>query len=275
MSEPIIADKQTIVQIFDGAAETYDRAGPSLFRQFGARLVELMDVPAGARVLDVGTGTGAILLAAAQRVGPGGQVVGIDVSNEMLGEANRAASAAGLSNAQLGRMDAEYLEFPDHFFDAVTCGFALFFASSMPRALREMRRVLRPGGLVGVSLWGKAPFDPAWKLFAEQVRKYEVEVRMPQKVAYSPEEAQALLSGSGFAEVQLTSERAEVVYATEEDWWAFQLTNGSRGAVYMMPEETRAKFKEEYLAQLRPLFRPEGLVLPAPVVYAIAKSKSA
>ncbi len=275
MAEPIIADKQSIVQIFDGAAETYDRVGPSFFRHFGARLVELMNIPAGARVLDVGTGTGAILLAAAQRVGPYGHLVGIDVSNEMLAQANLAVFSAGLSNVELGRMDAEYLEFADNSFDAVACGFALFFTSSMPRALREMHRVLKPGGYVGISLWGKAPFDPAWRLFAEQVRKYQVEVRMPQKIAYSPEEVQSLLSGSGFPEVQLTSERTEVIYPTEEDWWGFQLTMGSRAAIYLMPEDTRARFKEEYLAQLRSLFRTEGLVLPAPVIYAVAKCSAA
>lgn len=268
MAEPIVASKQLVEEIFDGAAPRYDRAGPDLFRQFGARLVEWMNIPAGARVLDVATGTGAVLIPAARQAGAGGQVIGVDLSNEMLAEADRAARASGLSNFELGRMDAEQLQFADSAFDAVTCGFALFMFPSMETALREMGRVTRQGGLLGLTVWGKAPFDPAWKIFAEQVRKYGVEVRMPQKVAYAPAEVEALVTDAGYGGVEIISETHDVVYAAEEDWWGFQLTLGSRAAIYRMPLETRERFKEEYLSQLRSLFRTDGLHLPAPVLYA-------
>ncbi|MBI4787537.1 MAG: class I SAM-dependent methyltransferase [Chloroflexi bacterium] len=270
MAEPIVATRQLVEEIFDGAAAGYDRAGPSLFRQFGARLVEWMAIAAGARVLDVATGTGAVLIPATQRVGPSGQVMGIDLSNEILAEANRAARALGLSNIELGRMDAEHLQFGDNVFDAVTCGFGLLFFPSMDAALREMARVCKPGGHIGLTMWGKAPFDPAWKIFAEQARKYEIEVRMPQKIAYSPEDIQRLLAAAGFGGVEILTETTDLVYKDAEDWWAFQLTMGSRAAIYRMSDEKRATFKAEYLAQLRSLFRTDGLHLPAPVIYAQA-----
>lgn len=270
MGEPVIATKQAIEEIFDGAAARYDRAGPSLFRQFGARLVELMAIRPGARVLDVGTGTGAALIPAAQRVGASGRVVGIDLSSAMLQEAERTARRVGLVNFELQKMDAEHLEFADHSFDVVVCGFSLFFLPAMDTALREMHRVCKPGGRIGVTVWGKALFDPAWKIFAEQVREYGVEVRMPQKIAYAPEDLRALLTAAGFTGIETRSEMSDIVYASEEDWWAFQLTMGSRAAIYRMGDETRARFKEEYLAKLRPLFRADGLHLPAPVIYAVA-----
>jgi ubiquinone/menaquinone biosynthesis C-methylase UbiE len=273
LTEPIIATKQVVENIFDGAAEDYDQKGPSLFRQIGVRLVEWMNIPAGARVLDVATGAGANLVPAAGRVGPGGQVIGVDLSNEMLGQANRAARASSLTNFELGRMDAEALEFPDQVFDAVTCGMALFFFPDMQAALREMRRVCKPGGQIGVTMWGKAPFDPAWKLFAEMARKKQVEVRMPHKVAYSPDEVASLLTTAGWVDVGLESETLDSVYPTEADWWAFQMTTGSRAAVSRMPKDMRDQFIEEYLATLRPLFQADGLHLPAPVIYARARNK--
>ncbi len=271
MTEPLVANKQVIEQIFDGAAEQYDRTGPALFRELGARLVELVAIAPGMRVLDVATGTGAALVSAAERVGPSGQVIGVDLSNEMLGQANSRVRAAGLSNVQLSRMDAESLELPDSTFDAVTCAFSVFLFPSIERALHEMRRVCRPGGRVGVSVWGKSPppFDPAWKLFADQVRKYGVEVRMPQRVAYAPQDIESLVQGAGFGDLQVTSEQFDAVYSNEEDWWRFQLTNGSRAAILRMDEATRAHFKEEYLAQLRPLFQADGLHLPASAIFVV------
>lgn len=271
MAEPIIANKQLIEQIFDGAAEQYNRAGSAIFPRLGARLVELVGLVSGMRVLDIATGSGAVLVAAAPRVGVSGQVVGVDLSNEMLGQADAAVRALGLTNVQLSRMDAESLEFANATFDAVTCAFSLFFFSSMESALREMRRVSKPGGRVGVSVWSKTPppFDPAWKMFADQVRKYEVEVRMPQRVAYSPQDVESLIRAAGFADVQITTETIEVVFPNEQGWWSFQLTNGSRAAILRMSQETRAKFEEEYLAQLRPLFRADGLHLPASAIFAV------
>jgi O-methyltransferase/aklanonic acid methyltransferase len=272
MTEPTVANKHLIEQIFDGAAEQYDRAGPAIFRKLGTRMVDLVGIAPGMHVLDVATGSGAVLIAAAQRVGPSGQVIGVDLSNEMLGQADAAVRALGLSNVQLGRMDAESLEFPDGSFDAVTCAFSIFLFPSMEAALREMHRVCRPGGRLGISVWSKTPppFDPAWKLFADQVRKYGVEVRMPQRVAYAPQDVENMVRAAGFADIQLTTETKEIVYPNEEDWWSFQLTNGSRAAILRMPEETRSKFKEEYLAQLRLLFRADGLHLPAAAIYAVA-----
>ncbi len=273
MSEPEIATKDLIEKIFDGAAARYDREGPSLFRTLGARLVDCMDIPHGARVLDVSTGTGAVLIPAAQSVGSRGSVVGIDLSHAMLAEAEKNAQQCQITNYQLLEMDAEHLELPDNSFDAVTCGFSLFFFPAMQVALSEMRRVLKPCGKLGVSVFGRtpSPFEPGWRLFSEQAQAYGVAVRVPQRVAYNPEELEAVLKSSGFVETKTRSETLDAVYPTEEDWWAFQLTLATRAAILRMTPETRQQFKSEYLAKLRPLFRADGLHLPVPVMYAVTQ----
>ncbi|MEW5718154.1 MAG: class I SAM-dependent methyltransferase, partial [Chloroflexota bacterium] len=86
----MVATKHDIEELFDGAAARYDREGPNIFQQWGARLVELMELRDGARVLDVATGRGAALIPAAQLVGKFGRVVGVDLANEMLRETKDA-----------------------------------------------------------------------------------------------------------------------------------------------------------------------------------------
>ena len=274
MAEPIVATKQMIEELFDGAAARYDREGPSVFQQFGARLVELLEIAPGARVLDIAAGKGAVLIPASRRVGAKGYVAGIDLSSEMLKEAARAAREAGLPNLETRKMDAEHLEFPDTSFDVVTCAFSLFFFPAMDAALREMRRVLKSDGQVGVTLFGGTPppFDPGWRIFAELARAYETAVRMPQRVVYKQEEIQPLLTAAGFGDINARLEKYDVVYPSEEAWWAFQLTLGNRAAILRMPEVTRAKFKEEYLAKLRPFFREDGFHVGVSVIYAIASA---
>ncbi|MBI5303607.1 MAG: methyltransferase domain-containing protein [Chloroflexi bacterium] len=269
MSAPIVATKKIIEGIFDRAAVQYDHTGPRVFEQLGARLVELMPLAPGAQVLDVATGRGAVLVPAAQRVGATGHVVGIDLAQGML---DATARDIARHNVELRKMDAEQLEFADASFDAVTCAFALFFFPAMDVALREMIRVCRSRGCLGVSLFGDspAPFRPAWSILAEQIQAYGVAMRMPQCVVYNSEIVRGLLTEAGWTRVEMASETHEFVYATEEDWWQFQFTLGTRAALEQLDDATRVRFRDEYLAKLRPLYRADGLHLPVSVIYARA-----
>jgi len=273
MPEPRVATKQMIEQMFDGAATSYNRTGPSIFTQFGTRLVEQIPLASGARVLDVATGTGAVLLPVARRVGPDGHVTGIDLSGAILKEAESAMHMDGLTNVELRKMDAEHLEFPDQTFDAVICAFGLFLFPDMQVALREMYRVCKPDGCIAVSVFDKTPFpfDPGFPIMMQQFVAYQVGVLMPQPIACAPDEAEALLSRFGFRSVESYSETCDIVYASEEEWWAFLLTLGPRPTILGMNEETRSRFKDEYLAKLRPMFRQDGLHISVSVVYSIAQ----
>ncbi len=273
MPDITIATKQMIEQLFDGAAKSYNRTGPSIFTQFGARLVERMPLTNGARVLDVATGTGAVLLPAARRVGLEGHVTGIDLSGEILQEAKGAAHTAGLTNVELRKMDAENLEFPDQTFDVVTCAFSIFLFPNMEAALHEMYRVCKPGGYFGVSIFDKTPppFNPGLPMLIQQCMAYQRGVLMPQPIDYAPEEVEALLSRFDFRSIKTYSETNDIIYASLEDWWEFQLTVGPRLTILGMDEKTRARFKEEYLAKLRPLLVQDGLHISVAVVYAVAQ----
>jgi len=273
MPEPRILTKQMIEQIFDGSAKSYDRVGPSIFSQFGERLVEQIPLARGARALDVATGKGAVLLPAARRVGSEGQVTGIDLSGEILKEAERVVRAEGLTNVELRKMDAEHLEFPDHAFDVVTCAFALFLFPDTEAALREMYRVCKPGGYVAITSFGKKPppFDPGLSILIQQFIDYQVRIILPPQLTYTPQEMKALLSQFGFHSIKAHSETNDIVYARAEDVWAFTLTLPPGATILGMSEKTRERFKDEYLAKLRAASRQDGLHTSLGVVYTLAK----
>ncbi len=269
----MVLDKRTIEQIFDGAAATYDRTGPDLFRRFGKRLVELIKFAPGMQVLDIATGTGAVLIPAAQRVRESGHVTGIDISRAILVQAAQLAQAEGLNNVSFQQMDAEHMDFPDASFDAVTCAFALFFFPNVAVALHEIMRVCKPNGRIGLTLFSRRSpaFDPGWPILNQQFREYNVARRMPNQVAYLPDELRAFLASHGLTPLEIVEETNEMVYPSEDEWWAFQLTVGSRAAIMGMNEETRAQFKEEHLAKMRPLFKEDGLHVTVSLLYAIAR----
>lgn len=106
-------------------------------------------------VLDVACGTGLVSVAAAEAVGPDGRVLGVDLSGRMVEAGRRRCAGLGLSNVAFERMEAESLDLADGSFDVVLCALGLMYVPEPELALREMRRVLRPGGRMVVAVWGE------------------------------------------------------------------------------------------------------------------------
>jgi SAM-dependent methyltransferase len=106
----------------------------------------------GLRVLDVGTGTGAVVMRAAPLV-PGGEVIGVDISPEMIGIAERRAADGGLDNATFAEGRAEALPVEDGSVDRILASLSLMYSLDRPAAAREFARVLRPEGRVVAAFW--------------------------------------------------------------------------------------------------------------------------
>jgi ubiquinone/menaquinone biosynthesis C-methylase UbiE len=107
-------------------------------------MLDLAELRAGARVLDVAAGAGGQTLAAARRVGPQGSVLATDISENILAFAETTAREAGLANVTTQVMDGESLEVPDGSFDAVISRVGFIYFPDQHAAFVGMRRALRP-----------------------------------------------------------------------------------------------------------------------------------
>ena len=129
------------------------------------RMLDLAGLRSGQRVLDIAAGAGEPAVSAAERVGPGGHVLATDISEGILELAQQIARERGLAQVETRAMDGENLDLPDASFDAVVCRLGLMYMPHPVTALREWRRVLRPGGRVAVVVfstpdrnsWGSVP----------------------------------------------------------------------------------------------------------------------
>lgn len=150
------------------AAEIFDRLFlPAMCTPWAIRVVEAARLAPGDRVLDIACGTGAVTAEALRRVGPNGMVAGLDLNPEMLAVARRK-----LPDLDWREGRAEALPFQDDTFDAVLCQFGLMFFSDRDQAMREMRRVLRPGGRIVVAVWDRLERTPGYAALTHLVEQH-------------------------------------------------------------------------------------------------------
>jgi ubiquinone/menaquinone biosynthesis C-methylase UbiE len=140
------------------AASAYEAVFvPALFAQWTGRVADAARIRTGQRVLDVACGTGVLAREALARTGPTGHVAGVDPVPGMLAVAEQLAPAIEWREGV-----AESLPFADGAFDAVVSQFGLMFFGDRPRALREMLRVLAPGGRMAIAVWDSLDNLPAY-----------------------------------------------------------------------------------------------------------------
>jgi SAM-dependent methyltransferase len=142
-------------QVSGDAAEVYERCFvPAIFGRWAPQIVNAASVASEDRVLDVGCGTGVLTRAAADRVADESQVTGLDLNEGMLAVARRLRPQIDWRQG-----DATTLPLPDESYDVVVSQFSLMYFPDRHAAIREMVRVLRPGGRLAVAVWG--PYERA------------------------------------------------------------------------------------------------------------------
>ncbi len=205
-------------QLSGNAPDAYERhIVPALFMPWARSLVETAALRPGERVLDVACGTGVVTRLAAKRVGAGGKVVGLDLNAGMLAVARSRAPAIEWREGS-----ATELPLPDAAFDAVLCQQGLQFFPDRPAALREMRRVLVPGGRLALSVWRSLEWSPGHRALADALERHigsetAAIMRAPFALA-DPEELRALAVAAGFREVAVRAAVEDVSFPSVDEF---------------------------------------------------------
>ena len=175
----------------------------------GLLAVDRLQLSPGQRVVDLGCGIGPTSLEIARRVGPDGAVVGVDISEEMLAGARRAAERAGLSNVSFVLADVQEHDLGEAAFDAAFSRFGVMFYADPVAAFSNIRRSIRPGGRLSFVCW-QTVFDNEWMLvpgMAAMSVVGELPVPGPDEPGpfslADPDKVRAVLGGAGFSEVEL------------------------------------------------------------------------
>ena len=158
---------------WDLAAAAYEPLWQGPLAPAHTALLAAAALAPGERVLDVACGTGLVTLRAARAVGPAGLAVGIDLASRMVETAALRARARQVANAEFARMDAEQLGLPDATFDVALCALGLMYVPQPEQALREMRRVVRPGGRLVLRYGASAArcgFAPLFEIVDAEVK---------------------------------------------------------------------------------------------------------
>ena len=200
-------------------AEVYEQYfGPALFGPWARVLLEYAAPQSGERVLDMACGTGIVTRHVAPMVGAAGQVVGLDISPAMLAVA-RALPAPGGAAIEWQEGNALTLGLPDAAFDLVLCHQGLQFFPDRAAAVREMRRVLRNGGRVALSVWQDLQHHPVFAAVYEATAR---RLNAPISAVALPfsfgdaEALRALLSAAGFQRITITPQSLQANFPAPE-----------------------------------------------------------
>jgi SAM-dependent methyltransferase len=199
-------------------AEVFDRLFlPAMAGPWADRVARAARLGPGDRVLDVACGTGAVAAEALARVGPDGAVSGLDASPDMLSVARRK-----LPDLDLREGLAEDLPFADETFDVVTCQFGLMFFEDRRQALREMLRVMHPGGRLVVAVWDTLEHSAGYAALAELVERHlGADAGAPVRAAFALGDVGqlcSLLLEAGATSVEAGSVEATARFPSVHDW---------------------------------------------------------
>lgn len=227
-----------------------------LFAPWSLGLIDRVRPQPGERVLDLACGTGAVARETVKRISPGGSVVGVDISPDMLRVANEIVGTRD-GVVQWQQASADSLPLPDASVDVAICQQGLQFFPDKPAALRELRRVLKPGGRVALSVWRTIEHHPVAQAMSTAASgKFGAMIRV--SFALGEDGAlQRMLEDAGFQSVRVESVQKDIVFPSADEFVA----NTVRGVAAALPElramtdDQRAQLVAAVQAEVAPALR--------------------
>ncbi len=215
-------------QLDGGAPELYQRhLVPSMTAMWATDLADRAGLRSGERVLDVACGTGVVARVAAQRVGGTGRVAGLDINPGML-EVARSVPAPDGAPIDWYEGSALDLPFADASLDVTLCQLGLQFFPDRRRALRQIRRVLVPGGRLALSVFGPIEHNPATYALANALDRHAhagaSATKRAEHALADSECLRALVTRAGFGDIVIDTVTKMVQFPSVVDYVQIQLS---------------------------------------------------
>lgn len=257
------------------ASEKWKAKSAAMGQPVTDALVEYAQPAPGMSVLDLASGTGEPAISLASRVGEPGHVAALDLSAGLLEIAAKRAEARGLTNFSTHQGDAHSLPFPDNSFDLATSRFGVMFFDDPCGALRELRRVLRPGARACFLAWGT--FDqPYWQSMMGVVHRHVGGILLqpdgPDPFKFGePGRLSEVFRSAGFSEVEEETRTLPWMWPgpVEELWeYAQSVSVPFRPLLERVPAEKWPQVRAAVHEEVRRYFDGEKVVFGVSVVFA-------
>jgi ubiquinone/menaquinone biosynthesis C-methylase UbiE len=274
-------NKEAITQWSDSAAywEKHRVVICEMFAPVTEALIAAAGITRGSTVLDIAMGPGEPALSIAAFVGPQGKVVGADPIPDMVEAARKEASRQHLANATFEVAFADSLPFPANSFDSVVSRFGAMFFPSPADAVREILRVLKPGGILALAVWHYAEENPFHYCVSQVVDRY-VEPPPPVPGALDafrfakPGELLEIVAGAGaistFERMLDFLIRAQL---PPEDFWILrsEMSDKFRKKLASLSPQKREALTREVIEAMHPYIKGDCVVFPAKVLIVTGK----
>lgn len=262
-------------QLTGTAPENYERyMVPAHCLTRASDLIERAGLQPGERVLDVACGTGIVSRYAARRVGHFGKVTGVDLNSALL-EVARKVSAYFEPAIKFREGSAEEIPLPDAQFDVVFCQQALMFFPNRDKALKEMHRVLKPGGRIALNVWRSEEFNPVYADLIVALEKHlgadAANIMRSPFITKSVAEMRSLFEKAGFKDIRVAVRVDTVRFPSVPEFVRQEIASMPVPSLQAQMSEAREPLTREMSKALEPYVDDYGLVCPVQDYVAVAR----
>lgn len=270
-------ESDDVVGQWSEAARYWEKHRASIEQMFSpvaAALVDAAAIGPGQAVLDVATGPGEPALCIAEIVGAGGSVVGVDIVPAMIAAARREADRRGLTNVSFRTASADELPFERDAFDAVVSRFGVMFFPAPLEGIREMLRVLRPGGKLALAAWHFARDNPFHSVLSDIVARFvespPLDPEAPDAFRFAePGKLLHLAREAGVTDAEERLLKSSIdVPLSPEDFWVLrtEMSDRLRAKLALVSAQQVAEIRRAFLAAVRGYSGGHGLSFPSQVL---------